>query len=127
MSSSASIRPVCYGSTTTNNEDVGDDNEPLLLKSALDGAYERMRLRGELPPHINVASLHRLLMPGSGVPPPHHRFGWSSSSCRYHHRRRRYSRRCRHSAAGAVVIDEDYDDHEGIPRLDTFVSHTKFP
>ncbi|TGZ32333.1 hypothetical protein DBV15_07216 [Temnothorax longispinosus] len=96
--------------------DVGNDNEPLLLKSALDGAYERMRLRGGLPPHINVASLHRLLMPGSGVPPPYRRFGWStSSSRRYHHRRRRYSRRCRHSAAGAAAIDKVH--HEGIPRL----------
>lgn len=121
MSSSASIRPICYGSTTINDEDVGDDNEPLLLKSALDGAYERMRLRGGLPPHINVASLHRLLMPGSGVPPPYRRFGWStSSSRRYHHRRP-----CRHSAAGAAAIDEDYDDNEGIPRLgaDTFLKY----
>lgn len=49
----------------------------LLLKSALDRAYDRMRPRGGLPPHINVASLHRLLMPGSGVPPPRRRFGWS--------------------------------------------------
>ncbi|KYN08611.1 hypothetical protein ALC62_00281 [Cyphomyrmex costatus] len=124
-SSSASIRPICYGSTTIN-EDVGDDNEPLLLKSALNGAYERMRLRGGLPPHINVASLHRLLMPGSGVPPPYRRFGWSTGSSRhYHHRRRRYSRRCRHSAAG-IAIDED--DHEGIPCLtaDTFVSRIGF-
>ncbi|KYQ59158.1 hypothetical protein ALC60_01743 [Trachymyrmex zeteki] len=126
-SSCASIRPICYGSTTINDEDVGDDNEPLLLKSALDGAYERMRLRGGLPPHINVASLHRLLMSGSGVPPPYRRFGWStSSSRRYHHRR--YSRRCRHSAAG-TSIDEDHDDHEGIPCLvaDTFVSRIGFP
>lgn len=115
-SSSASIRPICYGSTTTS-EDVGDDNEPLLLKSALDRAYERMRLRGGLPPHINVASLHRLLMPGSGVPPPYSRFGWSTnSSRRYHHRRRRYSRCCRHSAAGVAAIDEDRDHHQGIPR-----------
>lgn len=107
-SSSASIRPICYGSTTTNDEDVGDDNEPLLLKSALDRAYERMRLRGGLPSHINVASLHRLLMPGSGVPPPYRRFGWSTSSSRhYHHRRLRYRRRCRHSTASAAAIDED--------------------
>jgi len=115
---------VCYGSTTTN-EDVNDDNEPLLLKSALDGAYERMRLRGGLPPHINVASLHRLLMPGSGVPPPYRRFGWSISSRRYHHRHRRYSRRCRHSIADAATIDEDYD--EGIPCLTTdFVSRLPY-
>lgn len=120
MSSSASIRPICYGSTTTNDEDVGDDNELLLLKSALDGAYERMRLWGGLLPHINVASLHRL--PGSGVPPPYRRFGWSiSSSRRYHHRRRRYNRRCRHSAAGAATIDEDHNHHRGIPHLATFV------
>lgn len=125
MSSSASIRPICYGSTTTNDEDVGDDNELLLLKSALDGAYERMRLRGGLLPHINVASLHRL--PGSGVPPPYRRFGWSiSSSRRYHHRRRRYNRRCRHSAAGAAAIDEDHDHHEGIPHLAIFIC-TGFP
>lgn len=131
-SSSASIRPICYGSTTTNDEDVGDDNEPLLLKSALDRAYERMRLRGGLPPHINVASLHRLLMPGSGVPPPYRRFGWStSSSRRYHHRRRRYSRRCRHSADadGAVAIDEDAIMRESLVwyLVDIFVSRIWIP
>lgn len=86
----------CYGSTTMNEEDGGgDNNEPLLLKSALDGAYKRMRLQGALPSHINVTSLHRLLMSGSGVPPPYHRFGWSTgSSRRYHHRRHRRRRRC---------------------------------
>lgn len=87
----------CYGSTTTNEDDDGDNDGSLLLKSALDEAYERMRLRGGLPPHINVASLHRLLMPGSGVPPPRHRFGWSTGGGRrHHHRLRRYRRRRRY-------------------------------
>lgn len=72
------------------------------LSPLLDRAYERMRLRGGLPSHINVASLHRLLMPGSGVPPPYRRFGWSIGSSRRHHycrrqrRRRRRPRRCCH-------------------------------
>lgn len=70
-----------------------------------------MRLRGGLPPHINVASLHRRLMSGSGVPPPHPRFGWSIG-CSHRHRRHRRRHHHRVPAASTERVQQLFEYHE---------------
>lgn len=105
-------------------DDTTKERRIPLGKSALDEAYERMRLRGGLPPHINVASLHRRLMPGSGVPPPHPRFGWSIGCNhhqllrrRHHHHRHRRPRLFEHRRSSTDRADLLSEHHEVFPRF----------